>query len=79
MLDIMQALIKNAKSDFGVEERRRAEICVKCPEMKDGFYSDFFNSVIIEVKGKVCNQCSCPISSKVFAKDKENICKKWIR
>jgi len=78
--DLIQAIAKNAKKDFGTEEKRRAEICAGCDKMKDAFYSDFFNAIIKEVKGKVCTNCSgvpCPISNKIFAKEEENICDKW--
>lgn len=78
MKDLIQSIIKNAKGVFGEEEKRRAEICVNCPEMGEAVYSEIFNAVMIEVKGKVCNLCGgCPISNKVFAKDKKNICPKW--
>jgi len=77
MKDALQAIVKNIKGEFGELEKERAETCVKCPEMIEGFYPDIFNAVMVEVKGKVCNLCDCPISNKIFAKEKENICIKW--
>jgi hypothetical protein len=79
MKDLIQAIIKNAKGEFGELEKERAETCVKCPEIQDGFYYDIFKAVMKEVKGKVCGLCDCPISNKIFAKEEENICKKWLK
>ena len=77
MIDVIQAIVKNAKGKFEDEQIRRANICVKCPNMIDGFYSEIFNAVMQDVKGKICNLCDCPISTKTFAEKEENICNKW--
>jgi len=79
MRDFLQAVIKNAKKDFGEEEKRRASICAACDEKRKAFYSDIFNSIMKEVDGFVCTRCrpNCPISNKIFAKDIDNICHKW--
>lgn len=77
MKDVLQAVIRNAKKDFKDLELERAKVCAGCSEKKKAFYSDFFNSIMKEVEGFVCLRCDCPISNKVFAKDKKNICNKW--
>lgn len=79
MLDFIKALKKNVNKEFTEETKRRAEICAACPEKRKSFYSEFVNAEIKEVKGFVCNRCECPISTKVFAEDKENICEKWLK
>ena len=83
MVDFIKALTKSLKSKHTEESRRRSEICAKCPLKEKRFYADFVKAEIIEVEGYVCigSNClhPCPIATKVFATEKENICHKWLK
>jgi len=77
MLDFLQAISRAIKKKHTIESIKRSEICAACPEKKKAMYAELVNAKIEEVQGYVCLRCSCPIASKVFAQDKENICDKW--
>ena len=77
MLDFLQALKAHAKGDIGTEEERRSAICQECPEKEPRLYAEFLDSKIVELNGFVCTRCACPLATKIFAKDKKNICPKW--
>jgi len=79
MIDFINALTKSLTSKHTDETLRRSKICAGCPEKSKKFYADFVNAEIKEVEGYVCDRCACPIATKVFAKDKNNICDKWLR
>jgi len=79
MIDFINALTKSLKSKHTPESKRRAEICATCPLKEQRFYADFVKAEIIEVQGFVCTLCSCPIATKVFATEPENICAKWLK
>ena len=78
MIDFINALANSTKGNHTEESRRRAEICAKCPNKSKKFYADFVNAEIKEVQGYACNDCNCPIATKIFATEKENICPKWL-
>ena len=77
MIDFINALTKSLKGKHTEESRRRSEICAKCPLKEEKFYADFVKAEIKEVQGFVCTVCSCPIATKIFATETENICEKW--
>ena len=78
MLDFIQALKSNIDGKMGEEEVRRAEICAECPTKKKSVYAEILNSVMVEIDGYRCTgHCICPLATKIFAKEKENICPKW--
>ena len=79
MIDFIKALAKSVKGKHTEETRRRAEICAKCPLKEKRFYADFVKAEIKAVEGYVCTLCACPIATKVFATEKENICHKWLK
>jgi hypothetical protein len=79
MIDFINALTKSLASKHTDETLRRSNICAGCPEKSKKFYAKFVNAQIIEVEGYVCDRCACPIATKVFAKEKNNICNKWLR
>ena len=79
MIDFIKALAKSLKNKHTEESRRRSEICAKCPLKEKRFYADFVKAEIIEVEGYVCTLCACPIATKVFATENENICHKWLK
>lgn len=79
MIDFIKALTKSLKSKHTEESRRRSEICATCPLKEKRFYADFVKAEIIDVEGYVCTLCACPIATKVFATEKENICRKWLK
>lgn len=80
MIDFINALTKSIKGEHTEESRRRSEICAKCSLKEKKFYASFVNAEIKDVEGYVCTQCPgvpCPIATKVFASEPENICEKW--
>lgn len=77
MMDFIKALTKSIKGNHTEESLRRANICATCPEKKKMFYAAFVNAEIKDIKGFVCTRCSCPLATKVFATEQENICNKW--
>ena len=79
MIDFINALTKSLTSTHTEESRRRSEICATCKKKKKRFYAAFVKAEIIEVEGYVCTLCACPIATKVFATEKENICHKWLK
>ena len=77
MTDFLQALVKNAEGVLSEEAKRRADICADCPLKEKKLYARILNATMEEIDGYVCNECGCPIATKIFAKEKENICPKW--
>lgn len=77
MLDFIQALTKSIKGDHTEETLRRAHVCAECPEKSKKVYASFVNAEIKDIEGFVCDRCKCPLATKVFASEPENICNKW--
>lgn len=77
MIDFINALTKSLKGKHTDESRRRSEICAECPLKERRFYAAFVNAEVKEVQGFVCTECDCPIATKIFAQEPENICEKW--
>ena len=77
MTDFLQALAKNIKGEITPEAKRRAAICVTCPIKEKRIYASFLNAKIEKIEGYVCKLCDCPLATKIFAQDPENICSKW--
>lgn len=77
MKDFFQAVTQHIKGAIDEEEIRRAEICNTCELKERRDYVDFLHSKIVEINGFVCTKCECPLATKIFAKDKKNICSKW--
>jgi hypothetical protein len=77
MIDFINALTKSIKGKHTQESRRRSEICAKCPLKEERFYAAFVNAEVKEVQGFVCTECGCPIATKIFAQEPENICEEW--
>ena len=77
MLDFIQALAKHYTETPGPIQIERAAECAACSlkELRD--YATFLDSKIEKVNGYVCTKCDCPLATKIFAKDKKNICPKW--
>ena len=78
MIDFINALAKTLNGKHTQESKRRSEICAKCPLKEKRFYADFVNAEVKEVNGYVCILCACPIATKVFATEPENICSEWL-
>lgn len=76
MLKEWISVLKGKKATF--EEKRRAEICVKCPDSEHANFLDYVKGDIKEVKGLYCNKCKCPLVAKLKTNDKNHICKLWI-
>ena len=59
------------------EERRRAEICIKCPDNKVADFLKYVGNDIKEVSGLYCGRCLCPLVAKIKTNNKKDICKEW--
>jgi len=78
MKDFLQALKQNIIGKVSEEEKRRASICAECPAKKLSSYTEILNAVMVDIDGYVCTgHCTCPLATKIFAKEPENICPKW--
>lgn len=78
MRDFLQALKLNIIGKVGEEEKRRAGICAECPTKEHSSYTEILNAVMVEVDGYRCTgHCTCPLATKIFAKEPDNICHKW--
>lgn len=77
MKDFFQAIAKHVKGNFSEKELSRAKTCQSCDLKEKRKYADFLDSKIVEINGFVCTKCDCPLATKLFAKEKENICSKW--
>jgi len=77
MLDFVQALKQHVTGEIGKEGKDRAAVCAECPEKEIRLYAQIFNSKMEEINGFVCLECGCPLATKIFAKEENNICPKW--
>lgn len=77
MLDFMQALKQHINGGVGEEQERRVAICGGCPDKKVRVYAQILNSKMVEINGFVCAKCNCPLATKIFAQEEDNICPKW--
>jgi hypothetical protein len=77
MIDFINALASSITGKHTTESLRRSNICAQCPEKSKKFYAAIVNAEIKDVQGYACDRCACPIATKVFAKDKNDICTKW--
>jgi hypothetical protein len=77
MKDFLQAVKSHMLEDPGDEEKRRAEICAGCEFKEKKIYAQIFKAEMKEINGYVCTKCICPLATKIFAKEPENICQKW--
>jgi hypothetical protein len=55
---------------------KRAKICEKCPEAKQGKLLSVVKDDVMEIDGYYCNLCKCPLSAKV--RQDVEICPKWL-
>lgn len=79
MKDFLQALIKHTKNEHTDESFARASKCLQCEFKNEAVHAIFLNSEIKEINGFVCSLCKCPLATKIFARNKKNICDKWIQ
>jgi len=77
--DFIQALAKSVKQKHTDDSLRRSNICASCNLKEKRLYAEFVKAEIKEVDGYVCTLCDCPIATKVFATEKDNICPKWLK
>lgn len=77
MKDLIQAFAQHLKGEVTEEAERRVKICATCPSRELKSYARILNSKMENVNGYVCGECACPLATKVFAKEPENICPKW--
>lgn len=47
----------------------RAAVCAVCPHAKQGKILTFLNDHLNEIEGAYCNQCGCPLSTKIRSND----------
>jgi len=77
MKDLLQAFAQHLKGEVTEEAERRVKICQACPLKELKIYSRIFDSKMEDINGYVCTECGCPLATKIFAKEPENICPKW--
>jgi len=77
MKDFFQAIKSHVLEQQGEEEERRSKLCAECPLKEKRVYAQIFNARMKDIDGYVCTECGCPIATKIFAKETENICPKW--
>jgi len=77
MIDFLQALKQHISGEIGAEEQRRSSICRECPLKEIRSYARILHSKMEDVNGYVCTVCDCPLATKIFAKEPDNICPKW--
>lgn len=59
-------------------ERSRAYKCKECPEAVVGTYEKLMPDFELEeIKGLKCNQCGCPLSTKLRSKDERCPLGQW--
>lgn len=77
MLDFIQALKQNITGKVTEQAEQRAKTCAECPLKELRVYARILNSKMEDINGYVCIECDCPLATKIFAKEPENICLKW--
>lgn len=68
------SLLLGLNSDLA---RQRAVICKRCPEAVDGIFEEFINDEIVEIQGKKCGKCKCPLSAKLRSENENCPLGKW--
>ena len=66
--------------DASVEKlaKERAEVCGKCDSAVYGTYEKLMKDFSLkEVQGMKCNECGCPLSTKLRSVEEECPLKKW--
>lgn len=67
-----------SKDDPTPEEKRRAEICSKCPKAVMGTYEKLMPDYSLkQVEGLKCVVCKCPLSTKIRSKNEKCPLGKW--
>lgn len=79
MIDFIQAVVQHVKGEVTQEAESRAKICAVCPLKEMRSYARIFEAKMEDINGYVCNECGCPLATKIFAKEPDNICPKWIQ
>lgn len=78
MFNIYQGWKKYLKGSVTELERSRAKLCKECPEAVVGTYEKLMPDYELkEVKGLKCNQCGCPLSTKLRSKEESCPLGKW--
>lgn len=77
MVDFLQAMAQHLTGKDTKEAQRRAEICAACPDKETRSYAKILEAKMVEINGFVCLECSCPLATKIHAKEENNICPKW--
>lgn len=66
------------KGKMSALERERGKVCEECPEAVVGTYEKLMPDFQLKkIQGLKCNQCGCPLSTKLRSKDEECPLKKW--
>lgn len=71
---ILEAWLKVLKGTTTDEHKRRASICKGCKHAKHKKYLEFKELGLEEVKGYICDRCSCPLVAKIRSTE---TCDKW--
>lgn len=77
MIDFIQAVLKATTKEITPLAKERLSTCLECEEKKESIFSTFVDFKIVESKGFCCGICNCPLATKIYATEHENICNKW--
>ena len=68
-----------AFEDKAIEEMalKRAKICGKCEHAVKGVVAQFIDDDIKDIKGMVCNLCTCPLSGLTRSPNEKCKADKW--
>ena len=76
--DIISGWRSYLKSETDILALERASICDKCPEAILGTYEKFMpDETLKKIQGLKCNQCSCPLSTKLRSQKEKCPLGKW--
>lgn len=64
------------KKRMNDEDVRRAKICAGCEHSKKSSFVFEVGDKLKEVDGQICNECKCPLISKI--RQDKIICEKWL-
>lgn len=78
IFNIIQGWKNYLKNETNANVLKKSAICEKCPEAIIGTYEKFMpDESLKEIQGLKCNQCKCPLSTKLRSKKETCPLGKW--
>lgn len=76
--NILEGWARYLGGDATKEENRRASICKECPSAVVGTFEKLLPDFSLkEVRGLKCNECGCPLSTKIRSTNEKCPLGKW--